>query len=823
MKETFTVEGMSCASCVQTVQKSLQETPGVTEAQVNLTNNQAQVTYDPEAVSSDQLKQIVADAGYHLLSNKDLAQASTKGHQSFQITGMSCASCAQTIQKAVNQLDGVNQASVNLANNTLVVDWIDQVRPEAVEKAVQEAGYQAELVLSSTDLYQEGQARREQEVQQLKKRLIAMACFTVPLFILTMGPMVGLSLPHWLSPSQEPARNALVQLILTLPVVYLARDIYQSGLKALFKGHPNMNSLVSIGTLAALLQGIVMTTMIFLEMVEVQGHPHLYFESAAVILTLITLGNYMESIAKGKTSQAIQSLMDLAPQEARLVDEQGHTSMVPVDLLKVDDLIMVKPGESLPVDGVIIKGHSAIDESMITGESLPVEKQVGDTVTGASINKTGSFTYRATRVGSDTLLYQIISMVQEAQGSKAPIAKLADQISGYFVPIVISLAIVSALMWALSGQSIDFVLNIFISVLIIACPCALGLATPTAIMVGTGNAANKGILIKDGTSLESIHNASAVLLDKTGTITRGQPKVVDYHTYGGDDKEILRLVASAENSSEHPLANAIVTYAKEEHQLSLTSPDHFESITGKGIKAMVEGQTVYIGNDQLMASVTQVDPTIKEQVQNLAQEGKTAMYIALNDKLVGVIAVADPIKESSYSAIQELQDLGIEVSMVTGDNRLTAQAVADKMGLDRVFSEVLPQDKAEQVKTLQAEDHHVIMVGDGINDAPALAQADIGIAIGSGTDVAIESADTVLMHDDLEDVVEAIRISRATIRNIKQNLFWAFAYNVIGIPIAMGALYYFFDGPLLDPMFAALAMSLSSVSVLLNALRLKNI
>lgn len=584
-----------------------------------------------------------------------------------------------------------------------------------------------------------------------------------------------------------------------------------------------MDSLVAVGTGAPYLQGIVMTALILFGQVNTHDHLELYFESAAVILTLMTLGKYMEELAKGRTSSAIKSLMELAPDTARVVRENGEVETIPVEMLNIGDIIQVRPGESLPVDGEMVEGHSSIDESMLTGESLPVEKTVGDLVTGASINKTGAFKYKATRIGQDTMISQIVRMVQDAQGSKAPIAKLADVISGYFVPIVIIIAILSGLFWFfVMGEPLNFALNIFISVLIIACPCALGLATPTAIMVGTGNGASQGILIKNGQTLENIHNATTVLLDKTGTITEGEPTVTDFIINEGFDKDdILQLVASAESVSEHPLGSAIVKYS-EEKEINLLPTDHFESITARGIKADIAGREIAIGNKKLMDSLSEVPSSLEAQVKQLANEAKTPMYIALDNEVIGIVAVMDPIKETSSQAIKEMKNLGLEVIMASGDNQYTANIVGEELGIDRILSEVMPEDKSAIVQELQNAGKKVIMVGDGINDAPALAQADIGMAVGSGTDVAMDSADTVLMHDDLRDIPKAISLSHATIRNIKQNLFWAFGYNTIGIPIAMGLLYLFFDGPLLSPMFAAAAMSLSSISVLLNALRLRN-
>ncbi|MDN6525751.1 MAG: copper-translocating P-type ATPase, partial [Tetragenococcus halophilus] len=650
------------------------------------------------------------------------------------------------------------------------------------------------------------------------------AIFALPLLYIAMGPMLpfgGLPIPEFLDPVQHTVTFTIVQLALTLPVVYLGRSFYTVGFKSLFKGHPNMDSLIAIGTTAALLQGIVMTALLVMGRVEVHhGHPDLYFESAAVILTLITLGKYLEAVSKGKTSDAIKKLMGLAPKTARVIRNDKEVE-ISIDEVVTDDIVVVRPGDKIPVDGELVDGSSAVDESMITGESIPIEKQVGDKVVGASINKNGSFYFKATKVGKDTTLSQIIKLVEDAQGSKAPIAKLADKVSGVFVPIVIALAVLSGLAWFLLGQeSWVFALTITISVLVIACPCALGLATPTAIMVGTGKGAENGVLIKSGDALEGTQKVQTIVFDKTGTITEGKPIVTDIINYNGYDEEaVLTLAASAETGSEHPLGEAIVESAKD-RGVTLQTVKDFQSIPGHGIQVAVEGQTVLLGNKKLITE-NNIDTLDAQEVSDrLANEGKTPMFIAAGGQLIGIVAVADTIKENSIAAIDKLHHMGLQVAMITGDNKRTAEAIAKQVGIDRVFSEVLPEDKANEVEKLQNEGLHVAMVGDGINDAPALAQANVGVAIGSGTDVAIESADIVLMRSDLMDVPTAVELSRATIKNIKQNLFWAFAYNTIGIPIAMGILYLF-GGPLLNPMFAGAAMSLSSVSVLLNALRLK--
>lgn len=816
IKDTYAIEGMTCASCAQTVEKSVNKLKGIQDVSVNLATEKMSVSYDGAALSGNDIEQAVEDAGYKALKNT--------ATQSFEIEGMTCASCAQTIEKSVAKVAGVDTVSVNLATEKMTVNYDeDAVATGDILKAVEDAGYQA-IPETTSHAGDDGADKRQAHIKELWTRFIWSAIFTIPLLYVAMGPMLpfgGLPIPGFLDPVQHTVTYAITQLILTLPVIYLGRSFYTVGYKALFKGHPNMDSLIAIGTSAALLQGIVMTVLLAIGRVEVQhGHPDLYFESAAVILALITLGKYLEAVSKGKTSEAIKKLMGLAPKTARVV-RNGEEVEISIDAVVTGDILVVRPGDKIPVDGVIVEGSSAVDESMITGESIPIEKKAGDNVVGASINKNGSFRFKATKVGKDTTLSQIIKLVEDAQGSKAPIAKLADKVSGIFVPIVIGLAALSGLAWFFLGQeSWVFALTITISVLVIACPCALGLATPTAIMVGTGKGAENGVLIKSGDALEEAQKIHTIVFDKTGTITEGKPVVTDIVNYNGyDEEEVLLIAASAEVSSEHPLGEAIVEGAKE-RQLTFKEVKAFNAIPGHGIQVEVDDKAVLLGNRKLMVE-NNIDMMDAQEVSDrLASEGKTPMFIAADNQLIGIVAVADTIKENSIAAIDKLHRMGIEVAMITGDNKRTAEAIAKQVGIDRVFSEVLPEDKANEVKKLQNEGLHVAMVGDGINDAPALAQSNVGIAIGSGTDVAIESADIVLMRSDLMDVPTAIELSRATIKNIKQNLFWAFAYNTVGIPVAMGVLHLF-GGPLLNPMFAGAAMSLSSVSVLLNALRLK--
>nr|WP_330397418.1 copper-translocating P-type ATPase [Maledivibacter halophilus] len=647
------------------------------------------------------------------------------------------------------------------------------------------------------------------------KFLVAIS-FTIPLLYIAMGHMMGLPIPSFINPEYNPLNFALVQLILTVPIVIAGYKFYTVGFKALLRRSPNMDSLIAVGTSAAFIYGIYAMYKI------ISGHNEyakdLYFETAGVIIALIMLGKYLETRSKGKTSEAIKKLIGLQPKTATIVKGEEEIA-IPIEEVEAGDIILVKPGEKIPVDGKVVEGRSSVDESMLTGESIPVEKNIGDKVVGASINKNGIIKFKATKVGKDTALAQIIKLVEEAQGSKAPIAKLADIIAGYFVPIVMAIAVISGLLWYITGSEPVFALTIFISVLVIACPCALGLATPTAIMVGTGKGAELGVLIKSGVALETAYKIQTIVFDKTGTITEGKPRVTDIITTGNyKEDKILQIAATSEKGSEHPLGEAIVKEASQ-RELSLLKAEEFYAIPGHGIEVKLEGNEILLGNEKLMKDKN-IDVTLKEEAVRLANEGKTPMFIAINNRLEGIIAVADVVKENSKKAIEKLHAMGIKVAMITGDNKRTAEAIARQVGIDIVLAEVLPEDKANEVEKLQKEGKKVAMVGDGINDAPALAIADIGIAIGSGTDVAMESADIVLMKSDLLDVVTAIKLSKSTIKNIKQNLFWAFAYNTAGIPLAAG-LFYAFGGPKLNPMFAAAAMSMSSVSVVTNALRLR--
>ncbi len=806
--ETYRIDGMTCSACAKAVERSTKKLDGVSESAVNYATEKLSISFDSSKVSTNDIKAAVEKAGY-----KVVVEATDK---MLKIEGMTCSACAKAVERATKKLDGVIESNVNYATEKLNISYdISKIRLSEIKSAIKKAGYS--VIDDEIDTVV-GVNKKEQEMNILWKKFVISAIFVVPLLYISMGHMLGLPLPNIIDPSVNPMAFAITQLLLTTPIIIAGNRFYRVGFKAVLRRSPNMDSLIAIGTSAAVLYGIFATIKI------ATGHHEythdLYFESAGVIITLILLGKYLESVSKGKTSEAIKKLMGLAPKTAIIIKNEVEIE-IPIDEVEVGDIIVVKPGQKVPVDGEVVEGITSVDESMLTGESIPVEKTIGDSLIGASINKNGTVRYKATKVGKDTALSQIIKLVEDAQGSKAPIAKLADVISGYFVPTVISLAIISGLLWYfVGGESVTFSLTIFIAVLVIACPCALGLATPTAIMVGTGKGAEYGVLIKSGVALETAYKLDTIVFDKTGTITEGKPVVTDIIITGSISKdELLQLAASAEKGSEHPLGEAIVKRA-EEKGLIFKKIEFFNAIPGHGIEVKFEGQDVLLGNTKLMND-REIDlKGLDNEANTLASEGKTPMYIAINNEISGIIAVADTVKKNSKKAIEQLHKMGISVAMITGDNKRTADAIAKQVGIDIVLADVLPQDKANKVKELQSKGKKVAMVGDGINDAPALAQADIGIAIGSGTDVAMESADIVLMRSDLMDVTTAIQLSKKTIVNIKENLFWAFGYNTLGIPVAMGVLHIF-GGPLLNPMIAGAAMSLSSVSVLMNALRLK--
>lgn len=813
-RDTIKIGGMSCAACSSRVEKNLNKAEGVEVASVNLATESANVEYDPEIIGLAEIHKIIEDTGYRVINeNKKI---------SIKIGGMTCAACSSRVEKNLNKMEGVLSASVNLATETAALEYDPKiVTVSAIKKVIRETGY--EVIDEDGEglaLVDDHRLRKEREIQVLKTKFLVAISFAIPLFYLAMAPMVpgiNLPIPGFLNLDTHPLAYAIAQIILVIPIVIAGNKFYSVGFKALIKGGPNMDSLIAIGTTAALVYSFYSTILI------ANGNPHgvhgLYFESAGVIIALIMLGKTLEARSVGKTSDAIKKLMGLSPKTAVIIEGDVERE-IPIEEVGIGQIILVKPGEKIPVDGKIVSGYTSIDESMLTGESIPVDKNVGDIVYAATINKNGLIQFEATKVGNETALAQIIKLVEEAQGSKAPIAKMADTVSGYFVPIVVAIAVLAFIGWLVAGKSLAFALTIFVSVLVIACPCALGLATPTAIMVGTGKGAEYGILIKSGQALETAYKIDTIVFDKTGTITEGKPELTDIITLSDVTKErLLQIAASVEKGSEHPLGDAIVRKA-EKDGLKLCNLKEFEAIPGHGLSAHVDGIDILIGNKKLMVDRKVDIAEMEKKAEKLADEGKTPMYIALDNRASGIIAVADVIKKSSGAAINKLREMGIEIVMITGDNENTAHAIARQAGVGRVLAEVLPEDKANEVKKLQQEGRKVAMVGDGINDAPALVQADIGIAIGSGTDVAMESADIVLMRSDLTGVPAAIKLSRNTIRNIKQNLFWAFGYNTAGIPLAAGLLYIM-GGPLLNPMFAAAAMSLSSISVVSNALRLR--
>ena len=758
--------------------------------------------------------------------------------EKYNVTGMTCAACQANVSRCVSKLEGVEDVNVSLLANSMTVSYDEsRLKPENIIEAVKAAGYGAssleKAIKKEEGFRREWQLRREQAESNregMKKRLIYSIILLVPLMYIAMGEMLSLPLPAIFKGTQNALVSALAQLILTVPVIFINRHFYQFGFKALFHGSPNMDSLVAIGSGASLLYGLfAMFRMAYgfghgnIELVHEYAHA-LYFESAAMILTLVTVGKYLEARSKDKTSQALSRLMDLAPKTA-MVLKNGEEVLIPAEQVSAGDIVIIRPGEGIPVDGVVLQGRGYVDQSAITGESIPVEKNPGDEVISTTINKNGSFQFKASKVGEDTTLSQIIRLVDEAGNSKAPIARLADKVSGIFVPVVIGIALITAVIWLVAGKNFEFALSNAISVLVISCPCALGLATPVAIMVGTGKAAEMGILIKSAESLEELHNIDTLVLDKTGTITSGKPAVTDIVPLeeGLSEEELLILAASAEMGSEHPLAQAIVERAREK-ELALLEAESFEAEAGRGIRAQIKGENILAGNAAFMEENglfnSQFSKEAAEKANNLAQAGKTPLIFAREGRLTGIIAVADTIRESSREAISRFAQMGLNVVMLTGDNKITAEAIKRELNISEAITDVLPTQKEAHIRALQEQGHKVAMVGDGINDAPALTRSDVGIAIGAGTDIAIESADVVLMKDSLNDVASAIELSRAVVRNIHMNLFWAFFYNILGIPLAAGALFPAF-GLRLSPMIGSAAMSLSSVCVVANALRLR--
>ena len=808
MNKNIKIQGMSCAGCAKRLQDEMSLQKGITNANVNFANETLYIEYDAELNMNDLFKTI-EKLGFKAIEenqNKEVI---------IGIGGMSCTSCAQGIEKQLVKKDGIEKVEVNFATEKAKIIYNNKIRLSNIKNEIENMGYK---ILEES--IEEKEDFKEKEIKTMLKKVIFSAIFGIPLLFIAMAPMIkGLDIlvPNIINVNTNPLNYAIIQLILTIPIMLIGYKFYTVGFKLFFKGKPNMDSLIAISTTAAFLYSLYNTINV------IKGNHHLahslYYETVGMIIVLILLGKYLENISKGKTSDAIKKLMGLAPKYATVLINDKEEK-ISIDEVMIDDIVVVKPGEKVAVDGIVVEGETYIDEAMLTGESIPVHKFKDSQVFAGSINKNGYIKFKATKTSKDTTLANIIKIVEDAQVTKAPIAKIADIVSGYFVPVVCIIAVVASLLWYFVNRDLEFSLKIFVSVLVIACPCALGLATPTAIMVGTGKGAENGILIKSGEALETAYKLDTIILDKTGTITEGKPIVTDIICKDIDENELIKLVASAEKMSEHPLGEAIVKDALEKNITLYDDIQDFEAKVGFGIKAKINNKNIFIGNEKLLTNFNISLENMEEKATALANEGKTPMYVGIDNEIKGIVAVADPIKTTSKEAIQKLSNMGLNIFMITGDNKKTANAIAKQINIQNVFAEVLPVDKANYVEQLKNEGKKVAMVGDGINDAPALAKSDLGIAIGSGTDIAIESADIVLIKNDLNGVSNAISLSKKTITNIKQNLFWAFIYNIIGIPVACGVLYIF-GGPLLNPMIGAMAMSLSSISVLLNALRLR--
>lgn len=813
-KQHARVTGMHCAACSARVERGVAALPGVASAQVNLAAESLDVSWDPAALRPEDIKAAVEDMGY------GLEFAPSESRLDLRVTGMHCAACSARVERTVAALPGVTSAQVNLAAETAGILYDPaSIGPRAIREAIREAGYGTEALAGTSDFEKH---RREtlERVRDQGRALIPAFALALPVFLLSMGHMVGLKLPAFLAPDSAPLAFALAQAALTAPVLWIGRNFYRFGIPALLRRAPNMDSLVALGTGAAFLYSLWNTLEIALGRHEL-AHD-LYFESAAVLVTLISLGKYLEARSKLKTTDAVRALMDLAPRTATLLRD-GAQVEVPVDELEPGDELVVKPGERIPVDARILKGSTRIDESMLTGEPLPAARAEGDAVVGGTLNTTGALTLRAERVGQDTMLARIVRLVQEAQGSKAPIANLADRVSYYFVPAVMAVAALAFLGWHLSGAGFDFSLRVFVAVMVIACPCAMGLAVPTSIMVGTGRGAQLGVLIKSGGALQKAGEITAVVFDKTGTLTHGKPELTDLEVLpeaGISEAEVLTLAGSAESLSEHPLAKA-VTASAQARGATLSEPESFESVTGRGVRARVAGRELLLGNRALLTEAgVAIPPEMDALAARFSAQARTALHLAVDGRAAAVLAVADRLKDEAPEVVDRLKRLGLAVVMLTGDDEATARAVAREAGIEEVVAGVLPDRKAAEIEKLQQRGMVTAMAGDGINDAPAMARADLGVAMGSGIDVAVESGDIVLMTGDLRGVLTALGLSRATLRNIRQNLFWAFAFNTVGIPVAAGVLHAF-GGPTLSPMIAGTAMALSSVFVVSNALRLR--
>jgi P-type Cu+ transporter len=814
---TVDVKGMHCASCSSRIEKVVGDMEGVSEISVNLAAETMKLVYDAEQLEYDAIAARVKELGFELGG----LDAEGQGELHLNIGGMHCASCSARIEKVVGQMEGVAEVSVNLADETGRFIYDKEISsPRKIKEAIISLGFTPSGKAEDQLDHDRKEQEKKAELGRMKRRLILECVLVIPLLILSMGEMMGLTLPESIAPHSAPLRFSLLQLVLTVPIMWLGRSFYVIGIPALLRKSPNMDSLIAIGTGAAFIYSLWNVVEISLGIDPTARAMDLYFETVGVLITLVSLGKYMENRSKYRTSDAIRQMMDLAPKWAILLDGDEQKK-IPAAEIEVDDILLIKPGASIPTDGRITQGETSIDESLMTGESMPVFKKKGDKVYGGTVNTDNTVRMAAEQTGENTMLSHIIRMVREAQGSKAPIARIADKVSYYFVPIVIGIAITTGLAWFYVGdvgfpQSLRF----FIAVLVISCPCAMGLATPISIMVGTGRAAQLGILVKNGETLEKLEKVDTIIFDKTGTITSGKPEVVDFINISDySETEILQYAASAEQSSEHPLAEAIVAFARKK-EVALLQHQEFTPYPGKGISADFDGVTVQIGNRDFMEKNSISVDSVADKVDGFADDGKTVLFVSIDKRCSGIFAVADTLKPEAVAVVSALQKRGREVVMLTGDNRKTAEAIARQAGIRKVYAEVMPDEKASIAEQYQKEGRCVAMVGDGINDAPALAQADVGIAMGTGIDIAIESGDVVLMKGNLDGVNRAIELSREVMKNIRQNLFWAFGYNVLGIPIAAGLLYMF-GGPALNPMFAGAAMALSSVSVVTNALRLR--
>jgi Cu+-exporting ATPase len=822
----FDVKGMHCAACSGRIERSVAKMDGVDEVSVNLADESMRLSFAPSEVSVEDVSGRIKELGFEILPKDEADDQSSELR--FDIRGMTCAACVGRVKKTAESIEGVVSAEVNLAAESALLEIAPGASRRDVKAAVisalAEARYEAlPAVGDEESRFQEQRREMEARLTAMKGKLIPAFGFTLPLFIVSMGHMVGMPLPAFVAPETSPAGFALLQFVLTLPVMWTGARFYRDGFPNLIRGAPNMDSLIAVGTGAAFVYSTWNLVEIFLGIDPMAKAMDLYYESAAVIITLVSLGKYLETRSKAHTADAVKALMEYSPDEAVLLQD-GKQVRIPAAEVEVGDMLLVKPGERIPADGVVVEGVSDVDESMLTGESMPVSKQEGERVAGGTLNTHGALTIRADRVGKDTVIARIIKLVREAQGSKAPIADLADRISLYFVPIVMGIALVAGLSWwAFSSEPFTFALRIFIAVMVIACPCAMGLAVPTSIMVGTGRGAQLGILVKNGEALETAHNVGVVVFDKTGTLTKGEAAVTDIALFSDlPENEALALAASAESVSEHPLARAVLR-AAEERSIEVLAPESFSSISGRGIEALVEGKKVHVGNGAFLSEggIHVSDPEkLEHLVADFSGQGKTPLHMAVDGRLTAVFAVADVLKDEAPPVLRALQGMGIRTVMLTGDNKRTAQAVAAQAGITDVRAEVAPEDKARSIDEMMQDGRVTAMIGDGINDAPALAKADLGIAMSTGIDAAVESGDVVIVGGQLWGVVDSLLLGRAVLQNIKQNLFWAFFYNILGIPVAAGLLHVF-GGPTLSPMIAGAAMAFSSFCVVSNALRLR--